>query len=301
MRLVTFSRGASRGLGAVIGDGILELGSADVPNDMIAFLEGGEAVWARARAAVKKAEGGQSKAKLLARSDVTLLAPIPRPRKNVFALGLNYSEHVAEGARARGLEVKLPEYPVFFTKAVTAVIGPEDPIPFDGRLSDKWDWEAELALVIGKGGRDIPKERALEHVFGYTCLNDVSVRDVQRKHGGQFFRGKSVDGTCPIGPWIVTRDEVMNVQNLRIMTRVNGVTKQDSNTSFMIFDVATTIESLSAGMTLEPGDIIATGTPDGVGFARTPPELLKPGDVVEVEVEGIGVLRNDVIDRWAGR
>ncbi|MDP8922688.1 MAG: fumarylacetoacetate hydrolase family protein, partial [Chloroflexota bacterium] len=252
-------------------------------------------------AAVKQAADGRPGAGLLPCSEVKLLAPIPRPRKNVFALGLNYSEHVAEGARARGVEVKLPEYPVFFTKAVTAVIGPEDPIPFDGRLSDKWDWEAELAVVIGKGGRDIPKARALEHVFGYTCLNDVSVRDVQRKHGGQFFRGKSIDGTCPIGPWIVTRDEVPNVQNLRIGTKVNGVQKQDSNTSYMIFDVATTIESLSAGMTLEPGDIIATGTPDGVGFARTPPELLKPGDVVEVEVEGIGVLRNAVVDRWAGR
>jgi 2,4-didehydro-3-deoxy-L-rhamnonate hydrolase len=298
MRLVTFSDGSGGRLGAMIGDDkILDLAAAaDVPGDMLGFLDAGRPAWDRARAAVDKAREG---AGLIERSRVKLLAPIPRPRKNVFALGLNYSEHVAEGARARGVEVKLPEYPVFFTKAVTAVIGPEDPIPFDGRLSDKWDWEAELAVVIGVGGRDIPKERALEHVFGYTCLNDVSVRDVQRKHGGQFFRGKSIDGTCPIGPWIVSRDEIPDVQSLRIQTRVNGVSKQDSNTSYMIFDVATTIESLSAGMTLEPGDIIATGTPDGVGFARNPPELLKPGDVVEVEVERIGVLRNAVVDRWA--
>lgn len=299
MRLVTFSQGSGNRLGAVIGDNVLDLARTDVPSDMLAFLEAGESAWERARKAAQEAECGVGG--LIPLSQVTLLAPIPRPRKNVFALGLNYSEHVAEGARARGVEVKLPEYPVFFTKAVTAVIGPGEPIPFDGRLSDKWDWEAELAVVIGKGGRDIPKERALEHVFGYTCLNDVSVRDVQRKHGGQFFRGKSIDGTCPIGPWIVTRDEIPNVQNLKIGTRINGVQKQDSNTSYMIFDVATTIESLSAGMTLEAGDIIATGTPDGVGFARTPPELLKPGDVVEVEVERIGVLRNPVVDRWAGR
>lgn len=299
MRLVTFSQGSGNRLGAVVGDNVLDLARADVPSDMLAFLEAGEAAWERARAKAQEAECGVGG--LIPLAQVTLRAPIPRPRKNVFALGLNYSEHVAEGARARGVEVKLPEYPVFFTKAVTAVIGPGEPIPFDGRLSDKWDWEAELAVVIGKGGRDIPKERALEHVFGYTCLNDVSVRDVQRKHGGQFFRGKSIDGTCPIGPWIVTRDEIPNVQNLKIGTRVNGVQKQDSNTSYMIFDVATTIESLSAGMTLEAGDIIATGTPDGVGFARTPPELLKPGDVVEVEVERIGVLRNPVVDRWAGR
>ncbi|MCC6177686.1 MAG: fumarylacetoacetate hydrolase family protein [Chloroflexi bacterium] len=298
MRLVTFDDGAGQRIGAVLGEQILDLSAAaDVPSDTIDFLAAGEPAWARARAAVERAEveaGG-----LLERRRVRLLAPIPRPRKNVFALGLNYSEHVAEGARARGVEVKLPRYPVFFTKTVTAVIGPEDAIPFDGRLSDAWDWEAELAVVIGKGGKDIPRARALEHVFGYTCLNDVSVRDVQRQHGGQFLKGKSIDGSCPLGPWIVTRDEVPDVQNLRILTRVNGETKQDSNTRHMIFDVATTIESLSAGMTLEPGDIIATGTPDGVGFARTPPEALKPGDVVEVEVEGVGVLRNAVVDRWA--
>jgi 2-keto-4-pentenoate hydratase/2-oxohepta-3-ene-1,7-dioic acid hydratase in catechol pathway len=153
--------------------------------------------------------------------------------------------------------------------------------------------------VIGRTGRDIAKADALGHIFGYTCLNDVSVRDVQRRHGGQFFKGKSTDGTCPIGPWIVTADEIPNPGALKIGTRVNGVTKQDSNTKYMIFDVPTTIESLSAGLTLEAGDIVATGTPDGVGGARTPPEWLKPGDVVEVEVEGIGILRNRVVDRWA--
>ena len=297
MRLVTFQDAAGARIGAVIGeDQILDLAAAaDVPSDMLSFIDAGPTALERAQKAVTSPDKG----KLIARSAVRLLAPIPRPRKNVFALGLNYADHVAEGARSRGEQVKLPEYPVYFTKAVTAVIGPEDPIPYDARLSPQWDWEAELALVIGKTGRDIKKADALGHIFGYTCLNDVSVRDVQRRHGGQFFKGKSTDGTCPIGPWIVTADEIPNPGVLNIGTRVNGVTKQDSNTKYMIFDVPTTIESLSAGLTLEAGDIVATGTPDGVGGARTPPEWLKPGDVVEVEVQGIGVLRNAVVDRWA--
>ncbi|MGE3268910.1 MAG: fumarylacetoacetate hydrolase family protein [Chloroflexota bacterium] len=297
MRLVTFQDAAGTRIGAMIGeDQVLDLAAAaDVPADMLGLIDAGPAALER----VQKAVAGADKSKLLARSGVKLLAPIPRPRKNVFALGLNYADHVAEGARSRGEQVKLPEYPVYFTKAVTAVIGPEDPIPYDGKLSPQWDWEAELALVIGKTGRDIKKADALSHVFGYTCLNDVSVRDVQRRHGGQFFKGKSTDGTCPIGPWIVTADEIPNPGVLNIGTRVNGVTKQDSNTKYMIFDVPTTIESLSAGLTLEAGDIVATGTPDGVGGARTPPEWLKPGDVVEVEVQGVGVLRNTVVDRWA--
>ena len=299
MRLVTFRTDGGARLGAVIGERVLDLAKADVPSDMLAFIDAGEPAWERARQAVQRAEANGGGVELLPLRGARLLAPIPRPRKNVFALGLNYKEHIAEGARARGSEMKLPEYPVFFSKVTTSVIGPEEPIPFDGRLSERWDWEVELAVVIGRAGRDIKAGQALEHVFGYTVLNDVSVRDVQRMHGNQFFRGKSIDGTCPIGPWIVTRDEVPDPHHLRVTTRVNGITKQDSNTSYMIFDIPTTIESLSAGMTLEPGDIIATGTPDGVGFARNPPEFLKPGDVVEVAVEGIGTLRNPIVDRWA--
>jgi 2-keto-4-pentenoate hydratase/2-oxohepta-3-ene-1,7-dioic acid hydratase in catechol pathway len=299
MRLVTYQSESGPRLGAVVGDRVLDLATADVPSDMLDFIDAGAAAWKRADSAVQEAALGAASARLVPLAEVKLLAPIPRPRKNVFALGLNYKDHVAEGARAAGREVKLPEHPVFFTKVSTAVIGPEEPIPFDGRLSDQWDWEVELAIVIGIGGRDIARSKAMDHVFGYTVLNDVSVRDVQRKHGGQFFRGKSIDGTCPIGPWIVTRDEVPDPHVLRLTTRVNGETKQDSNTRYMIFDIPATIETLSAGLTLEPGDIIATGTPDGVGFARTPPEFLKPGDVVEAEVEGVGVLRNTVADRWA--
>jgi 2-keto-4-pentenoate hydratase/2-oxohepta-3-ene-1,7-dioic acid hydratase in catechol pathway len=224
-----------------------------------------------------------------------LLAPIPRPRRNVMCLGLNYVEHARESAEARGREFKQHQYPVFFTKATHAINGPEAVIPFDAAVSEQIDYEAELAVIIGRGGKNISGADALDHVFGYTCLNDVSARDLQSSHS-QFFKGKSLDGACPIGPWIITADEIPDPQQLNITCRVNGVTKQDSNTRNMIFNIPAIIEILSRGMTLDAGDIIATGTPSGVGFARKPPEFLKPGDVVEVEIEQIGVLRNRVGD-----
>jgi 2-keto-4-pentenoate hydratase/2-oxohepta-3-ene-1,7-dioic acid hydratase in catechol pathway len=226
---------------------------------------------------------------------VHLLAPIPRPRKNVFCVGWNYLEHFEEGERVRrqrGQASDLPKHPVFFTKAPTAVTGPNDPIPLDPAVSDKIDWEVELAVVIGRAGKNIREEEALDHVFGYTVLNDVSARDLQRKHV-QWFKGKSLDGSCPMGPWIVTKDEV-DAESLRVVTRVNGVVKQDSTTKSFYFKIPRLIAELSQGMTLEPGDIISTGTPEGTGFARTPPEYLKPGDVLETEIEGIGTLRNAV-------
>lgn len=223
-----------------------------------------------------------------------LAAPIPEPRRNVFCLGWNYAEHSRESAAMRGKDAKLPARPIFFTKATTSVLAPGAPIPSHAAVTSQLDWEAELGVVLGRGGAGIAPERALEHVFGYTVINDVSAREVQTGHGGQFFKGKSLDGTCPMGPWIVTKDEVPDPQSLRIACRVNGVTKQEGRTSDMIFGVASILDWLSRGMTLLPGDIIATGTPAGVGFARTPPEFLRPGDVVECEVEGIGVLRNVV-------
>ena len=225
-------------------------------------------------------------------AEVKLHAPL-LPRRNVMCLGLNYAEHAHESLSALGQNVALPELPIVFTKATTAVSGPTDPIPFDPQVSDKIDWEVELAVIIGKRGKNIPAEQAMEYVFGYTVLNDISARDLQRQ-GKQYFKGKSLDGSCPIGPWIVTRDELPNPQDLNIRCLVNGVEKQSSNTRHMIFDIPATIAYLSRGMTLLPGDIIATGTPDGVGFARTPPEFLRPGDVVTSIVEGIGELRNVV-------
>lgn len=222
------------------------------------------------------------------------LAPIPRPTKNLMCLGWNYADHVSESAAASGRQAEPPKDPVVFTKNVTSVVGPYADIPAHTDVTAQLDWEVELGVIIGTGGRAIARERALAHVFGYTVINDVSARDLQFRHK-QFFLGKSLDGSCPMGPVIVTADEIPDPHNLRLRARVNGVMKQDSSTAHMIFDIATIIAILSRGMTLEPGDIISTGTPSGVGFARTPPEFLKPGDVVECEVEGIGTLRNRVV------
>ncbi|MBV8149982.1 MAG: fumarylacetoacetate hydrolase family protein [Candidatus Eremiobacteraeota bacterium] len=228
----------------------------------------------------------------VALDEVSLLAPV-RPRKNVFCVGRNYAAHAEEGARARGVELKLPEVPTFFTKAPTAIADPDAALELDPNLSPQYDWEAELAVIIGERCRDVPETAALDVVFGYTCLNDVTARDLQRAHG-QWFKGKSLDNTCPIGPWIVERGDIRDPQTLDLRLTVNGDEKQHSNTSNMIFPVAKIIAVLSRGLTLEPGDVIATGTPEGVGFARTPPEFLKDGDVMEVAIEKIGTLRNPV-------
>lgn len=230
----------------------------------------------------------------VAAKDVEWLAPIPRPRKNVMCLGLNYFEHIEEALSLTGKTAKKPTYPIVFTKSVSSVIGHDAEIPYDPDTCSQLDWESELGVIIGKAGRKISPENALDHIFGYTVINDISARDIQLNHK-QYFLGKSIDGGCPMGPVIVTKDEITNPQNLKIACRVNGVTKQDSNTSYMLFEIADIIATLSRGMTLEVGDIIATGTPSGVGFARHPPEYLHPNDVVECEVEKIGVLRN-----WIG-
>lgn len=222
-----------------------------------------------------------------------LLAPIPRPRKNIFCVGWNYLEHFAEGEKIRPHVKEMPAFPTFFTKAPTTVCGPYAAIPYFADLSAQLDWEVELAVVIGTPGRDIAKEDAMAHVFGFTALNDLTWRDIQRRHGQQWFKGKSIDGTCPMGPWIVTRD-ALDPSGLDLATRVNGVVKQSSNTRRMYFDIPTIIAELSRGLTLEAGDIIATGTPPGVGHARTPPEFMRPGDVLETDVAGIGMLRNTI-------
>lgn len=225
--------------------------------------------------------------------NVRLDAPL-RPGKNVFCVGRNYLEHAREGARAAGRELKLPDVPTFFTKPPTSIVGPNASVRLSRKVSSEYDWEGELAVIIGKRLRDIPEENALDAVFGYTCLNDITARDVQRAHI-QWFKGKGLDDSCPLGPCVVGPDELGNPQALQLTVRVNGAEKQYASTSSMIFSVARIISELSKGLTLEPGDIIATGTPQGVGFARTPPEFFQDQDIVEVEIQPIGVLRNHIV------
>jgi|SRR5579862_165190 len=225
-------------------------------------------------------------------SGVTLDAPL-RPERNVFCVGRNYLEHAIEGARAAGRELRLPAVPTFFTKAPTAIAPPEAELSLQAAVSREYDFEAELAVVIGARCKDVSESEALHVVFGYTALNDITARDLQREHG-QWFKGKSLDSTCPIGPWIVTPDEIGDPQALEITLHRNGVEKQHSNTAKMIFPVARLIAELSKGMTLLPGDIIATGTPEGVGFARNPPEFLADGDVLDIRIDKIGHLTNRV-------
>ena len=286
MKLVTYQLNGVEKIGAVTGAGVVDLTA--VSPTMLGLIEMGAEGLAQARDVVAGAETAVSLA------DITLLAPIPVPRRNLMCVGKNYLGHVEEIALAQGLPVDVPELPLIFNKATTTVNAPYGDIPYFGHVSTHIDWEAELVVIIGKQGRGIAKDDARSHVFGYTVLNDVTARDVQRKHK-QFFVGKSFDGSAPLGPWIVTADEVADPQNLRVTCHVNGVLKQDGNTQKMIFGVDEVIHQLSKAMTLLPGDIIATGTPDGVGVARTPPEFLKPGDVVETEVEGIGKLHNVVV------
>lgn len=299
MRLVTYREGEERRVGVVQGEAVIDVQrwlsppSAPLPTDMVDLIALGEAGLGRLRQALDRLDaaalGGAPRLDALA-----LAAPIPRPRKNIMCIGLNYADHAAEGGR------EPPARPGVFTKAPTTANGPYDPIPIDPSVSTQIDWEVELGVVIGSGGRGIGRAAALDHVFGYLVLNDISARDIQVAHGGQFFLGKSLDGACPMGPWIVTRDEVPDPQALRLTCRVNGVVKQDGSTADMIFPVAALIEWLSRGLTLEPGDILATGTPAGVGRYRDPPEYLRPGDVLETEVAGVGRLHNPVV-LWGSR
>ena len=304
MRLCTYSvePGVPR-LGAECGGAILDLARYShlhdglrLPADMLGLIDAGPDAWRHATELCARFAAELSTHDLAQDAEAGLAyvadrvrrhAPIVRPRKDVCCLGQNYAAHAAESGSPP------PTAPIYFTKPPTTVIGPGEAIPFPQGLTTRLDWEVELGVVIGLGGRDIPEARALDYVFGYTVFNDVSARDLQYRTS-QWFKGKSLDGSCPMGPVIVTADELPDPQGLRLQLSVNGVAKQDSTTADMIFSVARIIADLSAGMTLEPGDCISTGTPQGVGDGRKPPEYLKPGDVMEAEVERIGVLRNPV-------
>jgi 2-keto-4-pentenoate hydratase/2-oxohepta-3-ene-1,7-dioic acid hydratase in catechol pathway len=304
VRLVTFEAGEGDHVGAVVENSVLDLvrlaneaGGASLPDSVLSLVQAGPDAWSRAREVVTTNSGklgslpGGTEYPL---AQVELRAPIPRPAKNIFCLGVNYAAHLEESNRASGRTLA-PTVPVFFTKAVTSVVAPYGQVLFQEDVSIKYDWEAELGVVIGHGGRNITREQAMDHIFGYTCFNDVTARDVQNDHI-QWFRGKSLDGTCPFGPWIITADEVPDPHNLNIECRVNGEVKQSSNTSLLINDIPSIIYWLTRGLSIEAGDLISTGTPAGVGHGRIPPEYLKPGDIVEVEVQGVGLLRNQVVD-----
>jgi len=288
MRLLTFIRDGESRAGALVDDEVVDLAAAQKAHtgarptltSVRQIIEAGPDAWARLQADL---QFGNLSAFAWPLRELRLAPPV-MPSK-IIAIGQNYADHVKEQGG------KLPERPIVFAKFPTTLIGPGDEIRWEQALSDKIDWEAELAVVIGRTARRVAAANAYEHVFGYTLANDVTARDIQRDDG-QWVRGKSLDTFCPMGPWIVTRDEIPEPHGLRIRCRVNDETVQDSHTDQLIFDIPTLIEFLSRSFTLLPGDVILTGTPPGVGHFRNPPRYLQNGDVVEVQIEKLGVLRN---------
>lgn len=257
-----------------------------LPGSMQELIEGGE----EALEAVREVLQGVDKNDEIYKyhlDEVKLLAPIQRPAKNIFCVGKNYAEHAIE----MGSADDIPEHVMVFSKTPTTVIGTEEIILNHKEITNQLDYEGELAVIIGKKGRGIKKEQALDYVFGYTIVNDITARDLQSRHK-QYLIGKSLDTSCPMGPYLVHKSAVENPNRLNIETRVNGEVRQSANTEQFIFDVETVISVLSQGMTLEPGDIIATGTPSGVGKGFKPPRFLQPGDEIQITVEGLGTLRN---------
>ncbi len=289
MRFATFRQGGARRVGVVdpVGGSIRPLPAEDdlAERGVLALVE-------RSVAGRSLPAAGDP----VPLSDVVLEAPIPRPHRNIFCVGKNYHEHAHEFARSgfdsSAASGAVPDAPIIFSKVPECVTGPGNPIRMDRRVSPAVDYEAELAVVIGKGGRGVSRVDALSHIWGYTIVNDVTARDLQGRHK-QWLIGKSQDSFCPMGPWAVTADEV-DLADTAVRCWVNGELRQDANTRALIFDVPTLIETLSAGITLLPGDIIATGTPAGVGIGFTPPRYLADGDTVRIEIGGIGVLENRV-------
>ena len=298
MKLVTFSHRGRTRLGIVDGDEktVIDLSVAAprLPSDMTGLIEIGD----RGLKALATASRTRKKDARLPLSRVTLRAPFPTPRRNVLCVGKNYYDHAHEfdksGFNATKGDSAIPELPIIFTKAPSSVIGPGDPIPGHLDPTKSVDYEVELGVVIGKGGRGITKRDAFKHVYGYTIINDVTARHLQADHK-QWFLGKSIDGFCPMGPWLVTADEVGNVKKIRVESKVNGEVRQSAVVKDLIFDIPTLIATLSKGMTLQPGDIIATGTPAGVGIGFKPPKFLKKGDVVTLTIDRLGVLENTVV------
>jgi 2-keto-4-pentenoate hydratase/2-oxohepta-3-ene-1,7-dioic acid hydratase in catechol pathway len=285
MLLITFSENNITRIGALEGSAVVDFSVAApaLPRDMQTFIALGAQALQQAQRGM---DGGKGRLPLAA---VRLLAPLPQPARNIFCIGKNYGDH----ARELGADAPAPEHPIVFTKAPSCVIGPEQPIPAYLDTTASVDYEGELGVIIGRGGRGIARAEAMNHVYGYTIINDVTSRRLQKQHE-QWFIGKSIDGFCPMGPAILTADAVPDVSALRIQTRVNGELRQDGRLNDLIFDIPTLIETLARTMTLLPGDIIATGTPAGVGMGFKPPRFLKAGDVVSIDIGPIGTLTNPV-------
>ena len=301
MRLVTYRANieAEARLGAIVGDLVVDLarfGAATgvpMPSTMLEFIDLGPQAVRIAGKLIEDADGLFPLGAAVPLTNVKLLAPIPRPRKNIFGIGLNYTEHVAESAKTLDTSPELPRQPVIFSKPPTTVIGPDEPILHNKEITQQLDWEVELGAVIGSRAKGVSRKDALSHVFGYTVIIDMSARDCRR--AGQWIYSKGQDSFAPMGPCIVTADEIPDPQTLDLNLTVNGVQKQGSNTAFMLFKVDELVEDISKGITLEPGDIIATGTPAGVGAGMDPQEWVWPGDVIVATVEGIGTLRHPVV------
>lgn len=302
MRLATFrytKNHASR-LGAIVGDLIVDLyefGLAidePLPDNMLDFIDLGPTAVKTCTEWLKEYEGRWPIGTTVPFANVKLLAPIPHPRKNIYGIGLNYLEHVEESSRTLDTSKDIPKQPIIFAKPPTTVVGPGDAIKHNKNITQQLDWEVELAVIIGTRAEKVSNAEALNYVFGYSIILDVSARDCRRS--GQWIYSKGLDTFAPFGPIIVTADELQDPHNLDLRLTLNGVEKQNSNTKHMIFNINDLIEDISLGMTLEPGDIIATGTPEGVGAGRDPQEWMWPGDVVECEIQSIGTLRNHVVD-----
>ena len=269
-----------------------EISNFPLPNDMLDLIDMGFEIIAEITELISETEANFFEEISYELDQVTFLAPIEKPRKNIIGIGLNYTEHVAESARTLDTTGKLPTKPIIFSKPPTTVTGTNTEIFKNTKLTSQLDWEVELAVIISKKGKYVAKEDALDYVFGYTVINDISARDCRRE--GQWIVSKGQDTFAPMGPVLVTRDEIENPHNLNLSLKVNGVEKQNSNTKFLLFNINDLIEDLSVVFTLEPGDIIAIGTPAGVGAGRNPQEWMHDGDVVEATVEGIGTIVNTI-------
>jgi 2-keto-4-pentenoate hydratase/2-oxohepta-3-ene-1,7-dioic acid hydratase in catechol pathway len=301
MRLVTYRATveSEARLGAIADNLVIDLARFGVvkgvpfPSTMLEFIDLGPQAVAVATKLIAECDGLFPIGTTAPLANVKLLAPIPRPRKNIFGIGLNYTEHVAESAKSLDTSPELPRQPVIFSKPPTSVIGPDEPILHNKTITQQLDWEVELAAIIGTRAKGVAREDALKHVFGYTVLIDMSARDCRR--AGQWIYSKGQDSFAPMGPVVVTADEIPDPQTLDLWLTVNGVEKQRSNTAFMLFKVDELVTDIAQGITLEPGDIIATGTPAGVGAGMDPQEWVWPGDVIVATVEGIGTLRHSVV------